>query len=112
MDNVIIFGLWKQRVRERCRRVQAASDQSSLPLEWTHEEPVLELTSLGLDFHLRSRRLLNKPRRVWTAIFAAEAILRRRRLHGAVMRCWNGHVVHLLQLEGWRGKPFQSGALA
>ena len=98
VDNVCVLGRTRELVVTRSRQMEKASHESQLPLDWTCTEPVTTLGSLGVQYLLRRRLLINDPRRVWRTILAGEALLRRRRLHGDILRIWNGHVCHLLQL--------------
>jgi hypothetical protein len=86
VDNCTVIGRSFSLTQERGKAMQAGADHSRLPVTWSHPQPVKHLVSLGLELDIENKLLFNAPLRVWRTILAGEAILRRRRLHGAVMR--------------------------
>ena len=59
---------------------------------------VLELEALGAVLDCRRHLLLQKPRRVWRAHLAGQALLRRSRASGLELQIWMGHIIHLVGL--------------
>ena len=109
VDNILLLGATRPDVSRVSASVATAFKRVRIPLQWSHEQPEREVTSVGLKLNMRGlpprvaggpprRIVMNKPVRVWRTILAGAELCRRRRVRGEALRVWLGHVVNLLQL--------------
>ena len=59
VDNICIIGRTRTLAASRSERIEGASHECRLPLDWTEPEPVTRLGSLGLRGRLRASGLLD-----------------------------------------------------
>lgn len=93
VDNVHTFGGQRGDTTQRMDRIAAHFKKLNIPFEVDYVAGHATLDTLGLTFDLSDGvRVRGRSDRVWRLWAASRAILRRRRVSGATLRKWLGHV--------------------
>ncbi len=93
VDNVHTFGGQSGDAVQRMDKIASHFEKLNIPFEVDHVAGQATLDTLGLTFDLENGvRVRGRSDRVWRLWAASRAILRRRRVSGATLRKWLGHV--------------------
>ena len=93
VDNVHTFGGQSGDAVQRMDKIASHFKKLNIPFEVDHVAGQGTLDTLGLTFDLENGvRVRGRSDRVWKLWAASRAILRRRRVSGATLRKWLGHV--------------------
>ena len=100
VDNVMLLAFDRLQALQHSCAIddEAKKIDLSLPIDWTHEEPVLVLECAGVVVHFGEKRVRNKSSRTWRFYLATSALLRRPAARGEHLEVWAGHAASLFSI--------------
>lgn len=78
MDNVAVIGPTFDGVNQRIQQIEKDFKDAGLPVVLTYDEPVRVFETVGVIVNFNTKRVSNKPRRLW--------------------RVWLGHATSIFRL--------------